>query len=224
MEQPEPIPNKKVRPPEKLALWEDILARLDRVADKLGMPIDSGIKETVAAFVLNKFPTYLSCEGHVEERFGERVKINPYVGIGFDEPHPRYIGEAEIRDRIGAEHGHRGEEIEGNPEAARAYWDYIAEHDVPETPEYLALRAKNEELEKRAQEILEDFYEHRQAVEETKITTMRIGPSGHFFVTIRGEEPEHIPESEIEKYTTQLASQQEEMKALTEFLKKRFFE
>jgi hypothetical protein len=209
---------------EKRAFWNTTMEQLDRVADGLGKPIDAGIKETVAAFIVNKFPTYGSCEGHVEERFDKQIKLRPYIAVGFDEPRQRYIGEPEIRDRIATEFGILAEDVEENDSAWRAFWNYIHEHNIPETPEFLEIRAKNEELQKSIQEILGTFYQNRQVVEDVRLVCEGIGPVGHFRVTTARENPKHVDSLELEQYQRQLLAEQEEVRAFTQFLKERFFD
>ena len=217
--QPKPESNEAK---EKQALWDKTMEQLDRVADRLGKPIDAGIKETVVAFIVSEFPTYGSCEGHVEERFDKSIKLRPYIEVGLDEPRQRFIGESEIKEHIAAEYGITAEELEDNDAAERAYWDYIHEQDVPETLEFLEIRAKNEELERLIQQILETFYQNRQVSEDIKLTIKRIGPAGHFRVTTAKENPKEVPESELENCQKQLLAEQEEVKAFTQFLKGRF--
>lgn len=55
----------------------DVQKRIDELADKLGMPVDEGIKSTVAALWLWDFPTTGSCEGHLD-----RGLAFPWVDIG----------------------------------------------------------------------------------------------------------------------------------------------
>mgnify|MGYP001591747600 CR=1 FL=1 len=208
---------------DKQNLWNKTLDDLDRVADRLGMPIDAGIKETVAAFVVNEFPTYGSCEGHVEERFDKKIKLRPYIAVGLNEPRQRFIGESEIKERIAAGYGISAEKLEENDAAERAYWNYIQEQDVPETPEYLAVRIKNEELQKSLQQILEAFYQNRQANKDTSLTIERIGPAGHFRMTTAKENSKDVREFDMERSRRQLMVEQEEIKAFTHFLKARFF-
>lgn len=208
---------------EKQALWNRTIEELDRVVDKLGKPIDAGIKETVAAFIVNKFPINGSCEGHVEERFDKKIKLRPYIAVGMDEPRQRFVGESEIKERIAAEHGITSEDLEDSETAERAYWDYIHKQDVPETPEFLEIRAKNEELLQSIQQVLEVFYKNRQALEDTKLTIERIGPAGHFRVITAKENPKGVQDADIEKHQQQLLAEQEEVRALTQFLKEKFF-
>jgi len=58
--------------------WQDTLRALDGVVDKLGMPIDAHIKETVAALKCTGFETSGSCEGHLDRG----VKA-PWVDLSF---------------------------------------------------------------------------------------------------------------------------------------------
>ena len=58
---------------QKQSLWDKTIEQLDHIADRLGKPIDAGIKETEASFMVNKFPVYGACEGHVEKRFDKNI-------------------------------------------------------------------------------------------------------------------------------------------------------
>ena len=71
----------------KQRLWDETLQSLDLVADKLGKPIESGIKETCAALMVNGLPTTQSCEGHLDDhgRPYAWVDIGPqYQDFGTD--------------------------------------------------------------------------------------------------------------------------------------------
>ena len=222
MEQFEPTPENK-EAGEKQALWYKTMEQLDQVADRLGKRIDAGIKETVAAFAVNKFPTNGSCEGHVEERFGKKVKLRPYIDIGFREPKQRFVGESEIKERIAAEYGITAEEVEDNDAADKAYWEYTHKQDVPETPEFMEILAKNKELERSFQQALEAFYQNRQVGKDTKLIVKPIGPIRRLYITTAKENPKSVAESELEQYRQELSAEQEEVRALTQFLKERFF-
>jgi hypothetical protein len=58
--------------------WRETLRSLDRIVDKLVMPIDAGIKETITALKCSGFETSGSCEGHVERG----IKA-PWVDVSF---------------------------------------------------------------------------------------------------------------------------------------------
>ncbi len=58
--------------------WKEIVDNLKKLEDKLGMKIDEGIKETVAAFKVHGFPTNQSCEGHIDKEHGTEY---PWVEV-----------------------------------------------------------------------------------------------------------------------------------------------
>lgn len=51
---------------EKEQLWQDMAGRISRITDKLGMPIDPGIMDTVIVLNLLGIVTVQSCEGHID--------------------------------------------------------------------------------------------------------------------------------------------------------------
>lgn len=51
---------------EKEKRWNAIEREVDRITDRLGKPIDQGIRETVIALKANGFGTTSSCEGHLD--------------------------------------------------------------------------------------------------------------------------------------------------------------
>lgn len=55
---------------EEKEKWQKFSTEVNETADKLGMPIDEGIKETVVALKANDFETTGSCEGHLEHGVG----------------------------------------------------------------------------------------------------------------------------------------------------------
>jgi len=68
-----------------MAVQESIASireRVDSIADKLGMPIDPGIKETVVAIQAHGLATSGSCEGH----FRNGVLSIPWVAIETPQP------------------------------------------------------------------------------------------------------------------------------------------
>src|SRR5687767_10818868 len=60
-----------------LKSWNQKIEELKGVGDKLGMGIDGGILEMVAALNLNGIKTTQSCEGHLD-----RALAYPWVQIG----------------------------------------------------------------------------------------------------------------------------------------------
>ncbi len=78
-EQGEPIKS------EKEIAWEQRLADVEHIADRLGKGVDEKIKEPVAAFLVHEFTTSQSCEGHIgeEEKHGASF---PWVEVYAPEP------------------------------------------------------------------------------------------------------------------------------------------
>ena len=52
--------------PERQIRWNTISAQVEQITDKLGKPVDGGIKEAVVAFMVNDLTTESSCEGHLD--------------------------------------------------------------------------------------------------------------------------------------------------------------
>jgi metal-dependent amidase/aminoacylase/carboxypeptidase family protein len=62
---------------QKEQRWQEIAARVDKITDRLGNPVDEGIKETVIVLNLLGFPTIMSCEGHLDHEYGPWVNMQP---------------------------------------------------------------------------------------------------------------------------------------------------
>lgn len=77
---------------KKQAIWDAEKVIVDSITDRLGMPIDSGIKETVIVLRLLGFKTSQSCEGH-----SDRALPFPWVMIDCDERSQSVTGAADIR-------------------------------------------------------------------------------------------------------------------------------
>jgi hypothetical protein len=61
--------------------WTRVAAFVDKTTDRLGKPIDKGIRNTVCALIYHSFPTEASCQGH--KSWGRSY---PWVKVGFPEP------------------------------------------------------------------------------------------------------------------------------------------
>jgi hypothetical protein len=209
---------------KKKEIWNDAIIQIDKITDRLGKPIDAGIKDSVVAFIVSGFPVNGSCEGHLEERFGEKVKLRPYVMIGFDEPEQRFVNELEIKKHIAKKYNiKKVGDLEENDIAQQEYWRFLSEKDIPETPEYSEHVKKNESLQEELRKILEVFYRNREISRDRRLIIEEIGPAGDFKLTTLMENPKEIQENEVEKYKKQLREEQNEMKDFTLFLKERFF-
>lgn len=77
-------PNESTTFEEKTKQWENIRKQVDTITDKLGMPIDSEIRELIVGLNILTFTTTMSCFGHIranKERGLRKMVIAPYVTI-----------------------------------------------------------------------------------------------------------------------------------------------
>lgn len=133
MKSPEMIDDKERR-------WQEVLVKIESIADGLGHTIDEGIKEGVAALMLLGIHTVGSCEGHEDWGTG-----GPYLDIRSDEAEALY----EELDRCGDEEveeiGLRAEEIRKQ------------------------ITIKNLEERRKIIPLLEAFYNERKVPQETRL-------------------------------------------------------
>ncbi|MCI0564993.1 MAG: hypothetical protein MN733_41530 [Nitrososphaera sp.] len=76
----------------KEAAWERKRHVVNHLADRLGHPVDEGIKETVVALLVYRFPTTASCEGHLD--WGLPY---PWVEVRTPEPKGRRRSKAKLQ-------------------------------------------------------------------------------------------------------------------------------
>lgn len=209
---------------EKEKRLEEIRAELEKITDAEGKSIDEGIKETVLFMNVLEIPTIQSCEGHLDEKEGNPF---PWVEIGAeDEPEERWIGQNAAFENAAKERDVSVEELKhGTPE--NLYWEVMREISKnTETPEYQAWAQKNEELRKRASDLLEKFYQKRDADSDIKLEVDEsegrpFGLHSHddkFWELKRGE----LPSGEREKMNEKFMQRRREMRAFTEFLKDKY--
>lgn len=208
---------------ERQGIWEETLKDLETITDKLGMPIDAGIRETVASFVVNKFPTTGSCEGHIDkEEDGTFTKRSPYVAISVDVPKERFVGEKDIKRLIANKFGVKvGEILQDNGnDAEMAYWEYIQANQIAETVDYVAVRSSNDQLLEDLRALLEEFYKEREV---SRFILKKVGPSGYFHLATKKENIKNINDKSLSGFERELAMDQEEINAFGNFLKRKFF-
>ncbi len=202
--------------PEKQQRWNSILSKVEQITDKLGKPVDEGIKETVAAFIASGFATDGSCEGHLDGGL-------PYPWIVIDN----------------LSQGLREKLIALNDKAKTKGYDSLQVIPVSDKelyPQFTALRVEAEECKKEVGDrilfLLKDFYSTHVAlspdyvlVAYDSVSTSRIQPTSGM---LSGKENRDRFEakqkamslSEKEDYVRNC---QVEMRIFTEFLKERFF-
>ncbi|MBU3964678.1 hypothetical protein KJ591_00160 [Patescibacteria group bacterium] len=77
-----------------------IREKIDKMTDKLGMPIDEGIKEAVVMFNAFDIKTTQSCEGHLEEG----ARLTPGIMVQPETPEIEdWYDNEEIRERVTAQ-------------------------------------------------------------------------------------------------------------------------
>ncbi len=199
---------------EKQTKWDQALSRVEKITDRLGKKIDSGIKETVTVFLVSGFNTDGSCEGHLDRGL-------PYPWIDINQ-NPQSI---EFKEK---------EIIFINQMKNKGYKTFF---DIPKTDEelyskFMELRSNVEIYRKETLDkitsLFYGFYSFHKPISENYLLTIlengRIQPiSGaglgkdnwvKFESKIKSMSPE-----EKENY---LKSSQNEMRIFTEFLKDKF--
>ena len=207
--------------------WREKREEIDSTVDRIGEGIDENIKETVVAFRMNKLPTSASCEGHEE-----RSACAPWVDIETpDEPEYRVEGEEQIRQEIAEKYGITAQQLskedwDTDRSALTELWDRFGEQE--ENEEYRRWTRQNEELERKARELLAHFYEDREVPSDVQIQVEPNGAGNRITIRNGGEndfpDRESLSKAEKEELALNLRRYQEEMQAFTQFLKERYFE
>jgi len=205
--------------------WDETIKNLENTTDRMGRPIDKGIKEAVIAFMANDFPTQSSCEGHVEKRSGKRIKISPYIDVGVEEPKSRFIGEGQIREKIASKHGVDAQDLERNEGARNDFWEYIGTNNPQETPEYIAARKANQKMEQEARYLLDDFYGETPSENRKVRIPKTLTDDGSFRVTTTPKKgsKDKIGLFQIRGAKKELRQEQSDFSDFAKFMKDRYF-
>ena len=187
----------------KQRCWDEIATKMSRVTDKLGMPIDKGIFETVVALNALGISTSMSCEGH--------------LGHGRAAPWIRF-------------HAHEMDQLHALAKEATDQWQQAkATHASAEEIEKWASEAFRLSREanttcfqepKRVMGFLEDFYSDRHVPYDRQLM-LKVDSFGNSTLTVHGEpfQPLHpldVRAQNLERY-------QEEMQMFAAFLKQVYF-
>ncbi len=208
---------------EKNLKLEEIRQEVENIGDRLGRPIDEGIREAVVMFKANELPTSDSCEGHVE-----RGLPVPYVEVSApNEPEERFIGQNEAFEKVAKKYNITVEETKTS-KIDEAYWEAMKEcSQNEETEEYKKWNKENEKLLAKGRNLLEKFYKERQVEPNIKLQIEE--GVGNFIIHNGGEDYKPVIEEErefteeekkvraekVEKYRA-------EMKKFTKFLKDKY--
>ncbi len=178
---------------------------MKRITDGLGMEIEPGIWDTVKFLKAHDFPTYASCEGHIDRGM-------PYPWVD--------IGDFLTEDK-------RFQELDAKVTYDEATDSQIDNRTPEEREEHEAKANQAQERNKlesqRIKELLEEFYS--QAESAIRLT---LEQGGWNSVRLQPENvPEGKPDEIREKLTeaeieSKLREYQAEMKRFTDYLKNKF--
>jgi len=195
LEKPETAPKEnreKMENQEKNLKLEGIRQEVENIGDRLGKPIDEGIKETVVMFKANELPTSDSCEGHIE-----RGLPVPYVEVSApNEPEERFIGQNEAFEKVAKKYNITVEEAKTS-KIDEAYWEAMKEcSQNEETEEYKKWNEENKKLLAKGRNLLDEFYKDRQVEPNVKLEIEE--GVGNFRIHNGGEDYQPVIEEERE--------------------------
>lgn len=186
---------------EKEQCWQEMVARVDKITDKLEKPVDEGIKETVIVLNLLGYTTVQSCEGHTERGVsGPWVDIVPGgIETLIQRRHQMIARVVEARKQKQLEEEDIGHVLREIDEAAREPMIQLAE-------KLLAC--------------LTVFYQEHQAPYDSILMFRRLD-LGYRLECYGTSLQSGVPA--LPRHNERLPQYQEEMRAFTTFLKARYF-
>lgn len=185
--------------------WQKISEQVDQLEDKIGKPIDPGIRETVIILNAFGFSTTQSCEGHLDHAYA-----GPYVDIDAPDNDELKQIRSEIK-RINKEENRKFEEgKKPDLEALKKM------HELSDKNNKIVLP-----IVKTLIGLLWEFYRERN-VDYDQILKIDMWPlEGARLMSqgtdIQSLDDKNLAQSYLERY-------QKEMKDFTEFLKNKYFE
>ena len=205
---------------ERRARWRAIAEEVDNYTDANNMPIDHGIRDSLVAFKANELPTAQSCEGHLD-----RGLPYPWVTVAEpNEPEDKFVGEKELFERTAKEAGIPVEELRrAHPEDL--YDRVLKEASTADyTEEYKKWMIKQEQLMRKADSLIEEFYQGRgEIAPEIRIVndfgTIKSDEKTQSFEYIGGQ----LDPAERERMKVLFEPRRTEMASFSQFLKDRFF-
>ena len=183
---------------DKHALWEQKLREMDVLRDTVGTGIDPGIRETVAVLQLLGVHTRQSCEGHMDHGIAA-----PWVDL--ESADPRVL----VFRRVYAALGKKADTREDAGREPVAIYEKM--HAVSNAINQIEAVAY-----KKLMPYLEEFYHGRTVSCEQRLLIDHRGR-----LTCQGALLQ--PAEAKEAQAVRLHVYQQEMRAFTEFLKRKFF-
>lgn len=211
---------------EKENRLSTIRKEIDYTGDRLGYPIDEGIKETVVFLKALGIPTTSSCEGHSDNGLPW-----PWVEIAAEnEPEERWENQSSIFEAIGQKYNMSVEDVKSPDMDTLNIWQeaMITSSKNPETASYKEWTEKNKVLHDKIVRLVNDFYHEKDINLKTKIRVEDF--RNHFRIYSADEEistkiiRDELSKDEREKLNLEIPNKQTEMKEFTKFLEKKYWE
>lgn len=204
---------------EKERNWKWYSNEVNLLKDKLGMLVDSKIKNVVIGLNANKINTKSSCGGHSNKEI-----LFPWVSCTpGNEPEFRWENEKKIKEKIIKKYNIISKNIffPINKEAEMEY--YRISKEASETKKYKEWYKKVDPFIDNMENILKEFYKQRES--KMKIVIDR-NIYAHAYFMVPGEKKEkslrkNCSNNELRK---ELEEAQKEMSAFGKFLKEKYFD
>lgn len=187
----------------KQQYWDEVTYKVSKITDKLGMPVDQGIFETVVALNALDISTSMSCEGHLDH--GRAAPWFRFHAKGSDQLRTQVKEATHQLEQAKAECAPT-EEIE---KWTRELFRLSKEADITCFQE-----------PKRVMGYLETFYRDRHVPYHRQLV-LKVDSFGNSTLTVHGEPFQPLHPLEIRAQN--LAEYQEEMQMFTAFLKQIYF-
>jgi hypothetical protein len=184
---------------KKQQYWDEVRYSMAKVTDKLGMPIDQGIFETVVAFNVLGINTSMSCEGHLDHG-----RAAPWIRFQTQEMNPV---QAQAKEAV--QYLQRAKE-----EHAPAKEIEKLTHEMFRLSREAGITCFQEP--KRIMDYLEIFYRDRLVPYDRQLM-LKVDSFGTSMLTVHGEPFQFLHSSEIRQQ--KLLAYQEEMRTFTAYLK-----
>lgn len=202
--------------------WLKEKSETDSWADATGMPIDNGIKNIVIALNAAGLVTTASCEGHL----GHGISA-PWVDIAAsDEPEERFIDENKIFQKYADKYGTSLENIKRMTNIPEdIYWKARKEcSENPETEEYRQWDKKTQEIGRKAENLVKEFYKDRKVSRTSRLIVRSV--ADRYQIANGGKDyrqPSRKMSREAKKHLeSRLVKYRAEMNCFAEFIKEKY--
>lgn len=205
---------------QKRELWTEKTKEINHTVDFWGLGIDDQIKDTVVVLNLLGLNTTASCEGHLDKGL-----LTPWVDVAYpNEPKIQYIGQKEIFQQFAEIFNMPLPEFERGFGGLGYRLALFIASTKGETEEYKEWACLSDTLGETIEKYLKEFYENNEVNDFVRINTTLY--FGRWWIWCGENILE--PMFEVNLYSQEyaqylLSKRQAEMKAFTEFLKRKYF-